>query len=85
VKLFEHAKATLDPQTREVLQPRIDDLSRGAQAEGLADKALVPGADRAAILDDPAVTPEVKRLAESKIAMRETAASAVRALTWPLD
>jgi hypothetical protein len=79
VRLFDQAKATLDPQTREALQPRIDDLSRGAQAEGLADKALVPGADRAAILDDPAVTPEVKRLTESKIAMHETAASAVRA------
>jgi hypothetical protein len=79
VKLFEHAKATLDPQTREALQPRIDDLSRGAQANALADKALAPGTNRAALLDDPAVPPEVRQLAENKIAMRETAASAVRA------
>ena len=78
VKLFRQAQYTLDPQTREALQPRIDDLSRGAEADALADKALVPGADRASILDDPAITPEVKRLAESKIAMRETTAAAVR-------
>src|SRR5882757_7297921 len=45
VRLFDQARATLDPQTREALQPRIDDLSRSAQANALADKALIPGAD----------------------------------------
>jgi hypothetical protein len=69
VKLFDQAKATLDPQTREALQPRIDDLSRGAQANALADKALVPGADRAALLDDAAVTPEVTPASTSDIAV----------------
>jgi hypothetical protein len=78
VRLFDQAQATFDPQTREALQPRIDDLSRGAQANALADKALAPGADRAALLDDADVPPEVRQLAESKIAMRETAVTAAR-------
>jgi hypothetical protein len=78
VKLFEQAKATLDPQTREALQPRIIALSRDAEANALADKAMAPGADRASILDDPAVVPEVRQLAATKIASRETALSAAR-------
>jgi hypothetical protein len=72
VKLFEQAKATLDQQTREALQPRIDSFSRDAHADVLVDKATAPDADRASILDNPAVPPEVRLLARIKITNRET-------------
>ena len=78
VKLFDQAKATLDPQTREALQPRIDSFSRDAQADVLADEATAPDADRVAILDNPAVRPEVRLLAEIKITTRETIVAAAR-------
>jgi len=78
VTLFKQAQYTLDPQTRDSLAPRMEALSRDAQAGVLADKASAIGADRKALLEDPAVPPEVRQLAESRIADRETAAAANR-------
>lgn len=78
VTLFKQARYTLDPQTRDSLEPRVEAISRDATAETLADQALTPGADRKALLEDSAVPAEIRQLAESKIATRENGAAAAR-------